>query len=368
MEGIALHRRIGRIVVMAGLGFAATARAGDASRRAFFEEHAPSVVMITAVQSPSQGAVNRTLDLLDPFPIWSIPFDALRLGLYPVQLLLAGPIKAGGSGVIIDAEGHVLTNHHVIVDCDVIWVTLHDRRVLEAELVGSDRSEDYALLKIKPQNGLKLRPAKLGESADLQQGDRCYAIGSPLRLHQTFTAGQISGRKRRSVGTFQDYLQMDLTIGSGSSGGPLFNAKGEVIGLTTLMYSTIENTGGVTMAVPIDNIKEGLDDLKKAGKVTRGFIGVHIKDCTSRVVKKFNLKVTSGACIWEFDCPIWRTNPARRAGLRPGDVVTRWGDRPISEAHDLARAVLNAKPGGRVVVTYARGDKKATATVVVGKR
>jgi S1-C subfamily serine protease len=345
-------------------------RAPDPSRRDFFRRHAPSVVMITAVQTPAKGAVNRTRDLLRPWPVWSIPLDALQLALYPVRVLLLGPIKAGGSGVIIDDDGHVLTNHHVIEDANVLWVTLHDRRVVRATLVGSDADEDFALLRMQVEEGIQVRPAKLGRSADVRPGDRVYAIGSPLRLHQTFSAGQISGIERREqeLGPFQDYLQMDLTIGAGSSGGPLFNANGEVVGLTTLMFATLEETGGVTMAVPIDNIREGLGQLKKEGAVTRGFLGAHIKDCTPRVAKKFGLQARAGACIWELEDGFLKGSPARRAGLRPGDVIVQWGKAKIDRAHTLARAVLNTKPGTRVAVTYVRGERRESTTVTVKER
>jgi serine protease Do len=350
------------------LSLAALGRAAEFDPQAAYDKCAPSVVMITAVQTVPYGFTDRAVDLLDPFPLLDTPSDLVRFVLYPVRLLVVGPVKAGGSGFIIDAEGHVITNQHVIADANLFWATLHDERLVAATLVGSDETEDYALLKLELKKGEKVAPAALGDSDALRLGETVFAIGSPLRLRQSLTVGVVAGLHRRMVGPFQDFVQTDLTIGSGSSGGPLFNARGEVAGMTTLMHAVLEQTGNVTFSVPINTVKEGLPQLKKEGAVTRGFIGVHLKDVTPRVIEEFDLKVKSGACCWDVGTPLWRNSPAADAGLRDGDVIVRWDGAEVDRARTLARKVLTAEPGTTVRVTYVRGESERTCKLTVAER
>jgi len=357
------------VVLVFGVSSRATGAEKELGPRALYEKCSPSVVMVTAVETVPRGLANRTLDLLNPFPILDIPGDVLSFVFYPLFALVNGPMKMGGSGVIIDKEGHFLTNHHVIEGCNVFWATLSDRRVIRARLIGSDKDEDYALLKLELKKSDKIVPAKLGDSAALRQGDRVAAIGSPLRLWQSLSTGVVAGIDRRVAGPFQDYIQTDLTIGQGSSGGPLFNARGEVVGITSLMIATVESTGSVTFSIPINSVKEGLDRLKKDGKLERGFMGVHIKDVTPRVAKKFKLSAKAGACVYELTLPRGMfLSPARAAGLLPGDVIIRYGNTDIDRARTLARAVLNTKPATAVVVTLYRGKTLLRRTVKIGRR
>ena len=357
----------GRLIVL--LLIASPCAARDLGPRALYEKCAPSVVMVTAVETVPHGLANRTLDLLNPFPVWEIPGDVLSFAFYPLFAAVNGPLKMGGSGVIIDAEGHFLTNHHVIELGNVFWATLHDRRVVRATLIGSDKAEDYALLKLDLKNGEKVVPAALGDSAALRQGDRIAAIGSPLRLWQSLSTGVVAGVERRVTGQFQDYIQTDLTIGQGSSGGPLFNARGEVVGITSLMHAVVEETGGVTFSIPINSVKEGLERLKKDGKLARGFLGAHLKDVTPRVTKKFKLTAKSGACVYKLTLTAdFLRSPAEAAGLQPGDVVIQYGKTKIDRARTLARAVLNTKPATDVVVTFLRGKEQLRRTLKIRRR
>ena len=357
------------VVLVFGVSPRAAGAGKELGPRALYEKCSPSVVMVTAVETVPRGLANRTLDLLNPFPIQDIPGDVLSFVFYPLFVLVNGPIKMGGSGVIIDNEGHFLTNHHVIKGGNVFWATLSDRRVIRARLIGSDKDEDYALLKLELKKGDKIVPAKLGDSAALRHGDRVAAIGSPLRLWQSLSSGVVAGVDRRVTGPFQDFIQTDLTTGQGSSGGPLFNARGEVVGITSLMMATVESTGSVTFSIPINSVKEGLGRLKKDGKVERGFMGVHIKDVTPRVAKKFKLVVKSGACVYELTLlPDMLRGPAREAGLLPGDVIIRYGHAEIDRARTLARAVLNTKPATAVVVMFYRDKTLLRRTVKIGRR
>jgi len=329
---------------------------------------APSVVMVTATETVPRGLLNRTRDLLDPFPIWETPGDVLDFVTYPLVALMAGPLKAGGSGVIIDAEGHFLTNHHVIAEADVFWATLHDRRVIRARLVGSDEEEDYALLRLELDEGETVTPAALGDSDALRPGDRVFAIGSPLRFRNTLSTGVVSATERRLDGPFQDFIQTDITIAHGSSGGPLFNARGDVVGLTALIYTAFEPTGVITFSVPINAVKDGLGQLRESGAVVRGYIGAHVRDVTPRVVEEHDLKVTAGAWVEEVGLFPFRATPAHDAGLRDGDVIVEFGEVEIDRAHTLARAVLNTKPGSEVTVVYRRGDARETTILTVAER
>jgi serine protease Do len=350
-------------VVVCCILCAAAASAGELSPEALFTRCAPSVVMVTAVETVPHGLANRTRDLLNPFPVWEIPGDVLRFAFYPLMVVVRGPRKAGGSGVIISDDGLLLTNHHVIEDSDVFWITLHDRRVIAAELIGSDPAEDYALLKLKLEAGETVAPAALGDASRLQPGSRVYAIGSPLRLRQSFSRGIVAAMYRRVHGPFQDYIQTDLTIGSGSSGGPLFNARGELVGLTSLMYAVMERTGGVTFSVPINSIQEGLPRLKADRRVVRGYLGVLLRDCTPRMIREHKLRRTVGACVDE----VALQSPARKAGLQPGDVIVKYGDLMIKDARTLARAALNTRPGTVVPVMLFRGRTLALCQVEIGK-
>jgi serine protease Do len=330
-----------------------------------FKKCAPSVVTVTAVETVPQGFANRTIDLLNPLPLLDTPGDALSFVLYPLFVLMNGPSKAGGSGTIISHDGLVLTNHHVIEDCDVFWVTLNDRRLIEAELIGSDAAEDYALLKLKLGKEETVTPAKLGDSSKLEPGAPVYAIGSPLGLRQTFSKGMVAAMHRRINGPFQDYIQTDLTIGAGSSGGALFNARGEVVGVTTLMFAVMEQTGGVTCSIPINSVKEGLDRLKKDKRVDRGHLGVLLRDCTPRLIKEHDLKRTVGACVEEVS---FGPCPARQAGLQTGDVIVKYGDLIVKDARTLARTVLNTKPGTIVQIEFFRGNTYARRTIKIALR
>ncbi len=363
-------------VVLAMLLLSADALAAepaeDLEPDALYDKCAPSVVMVTTVETIPYGFGRRTLRLLKPFPILEIPGNVISFATYPLLILVSGgPLKYGGSGVVIDEKGHFLTNHHVIKPGNVYWATMSDRRLIRAKFIGSDEHEDYALLKLELKEGEKVVPATLGDSSTLRAGDRVAAIGSPLRLHQTVSAGIVAGLDRRDLGgPFQDYIQTDLTIGQGSSGGPLFNGRGEVIGITTAMIGgAFQPAGGVTFSVPIDSVEEGLGQLKKHGKVTRGFLGVHIKDVTARAAKKFALEAKTGACIWEFSPPRAALfSPAANAGLEPGDVIVRYGALEIDRARTLARAVLTTEPGTTVTVTFVRGKTLHRRQVTIDRR
>lgn len=355
------------------LALALPASSAELSPAELYEKCAPSVVMVTAVETVPRGIANRTVDLINPFPLIDTPGDALRLAFYPFRVLIFGPVKAGGSGVIIDREGHLITNHHVVEGADIFWATLHDRRVVQATLLGSDAEEDYALLKLELDPGETVSPAALGSSSALRPGDAVYAIGSPLRHQQTFSRGVVAGLDRRLDGRFQDFVQTDLTIGAGSSGGPLFNAAGEVVGLTSMMYAVLERTGDITFSIPIDSVREGLGQLREQGRVVRGFVGVHVCDVTPRTAKEFRIDARAGALVVAVESRFKPLRlalqcPAGDAGIERGDVIVKYGDLSIDRARTLARAVLTTKPGTEVPVEFWRGKELLRRTIRVEER
>ena len=374
---------------------AAVARGAEPPRppdyEKLYQQSVRSVVMVTTVETFGAGVTARTGRLANPFPPMvdaENPFcwlfyplhmaldttgDALDFTLYPLAALLAGAMKGTGSGIIIDDEGHVITNHHVVDMGDVYWAELHDRRLVRAKLIGSDEDEDYALLKLELKKGEKVVPAKLGDSSRLRVGQPVFAIGSPVGLRHTLSTGLVSGLERRLFGEFQEYIQTDLTVGCGSSGGPLFNLAGEVVGINTLIITRMEITSGITLSIPINNIQEGLGRLKEKGEVVRGFLGVHVKDVTPRVTEKLKLTARSGACIYRVNKfrGFFRT-PAGKAGLQEGDVVIAYKtpkqELRIDRARTLARAVLNTAPGTDVTLAYVRGKATRQCTLKIGER
>ncbi len=335
-----------------------------------YKRCSPSVVTVTAAETVPRGFLNRTVDLLDPFPIIGIPGNVLRFVAYPLIVVFNGPLKSGGSGVIIDDSGRFVTNYHVIKGSDVFWATLADGSVIRARVVASDKTEDIALLKMDLKEGRKVCPAALGTSEALVPGELVAAIGSPLGFKDTLSTGVVAGIDRRVIGPFQDFIQTDLTIGAGSSGGPLFNARGEVVGLTSLMYATVERTGGLTFSIPVDAVKDAVRQFETKGKIVRGFIGAHVKTVTPRLAEELKLTAAhkDGACVVEVGAPPWRISPAEEAGLQRGDIIVKYGDTGIGRAHTLARAVLNTPPGTQVKVEFYRGKELLARTVTVTER
>jgi len=338
--------------------------------RQLYDKAAPSVVQVTTVESFPEGLKNRTVDLVTPFPVFRIPVHVLSFVFYPLFAFVNGPLKWSGSGVIIDKEGRFLTNYHVIGGGDIFWATLQDGRIVRCRLIGGSKEEDYALLKMELEKGVEVQPAPLGDSEALRPGDRVFAIGNPLLYKSTLSIGVVAGLDRRVSGPFQDFVQTDLTVGSGSSGGPLFNEKGDVVGLTSRIAVLLDVTSGVSFSVPINAVKDGLPRIEKAGKVTYGFIGAEVKTVTPRLVEKLRLdpERKSGAVITEIGVLVLHASPAAQAGLRKGDVVVSYGGGRIETGHDLARAVLRTAPGTEVPVEFYRGEELLTRTITVTER
>jgi len=264
-----------------------------------------------------------------------------------------------GSGFIVDGEGHILTNAHVVEGADEITVTLADERTLKASVIGTDSKLDLALLRIE-ENG-KLPSVRLGNSDALQVGEWVLAIGNPFGLEQTVTAGIVSAKGRViGAGPYDDFIQTDASINPGNSGGPLFNTKGEVVGINTAI---IAQGQGIGFAIPINVARDVLEQLKKTGHVTRGWLGVSIQVLTAELADSYGLKETDGALITE----VFADSPAEKAGLKRGDIITAFNDAPIRHVRDLPRLVAATEVGGKASVTVLRKGKKQVIPVTVGQ-
>ena len=258
------------------------------------------------------------------------------------------PVKSLGSGFIISNDGYILTNNHVVEDADEIKITLSDKKVYDARLIGRDEKTDLAVLKINADHDLPF--VKLGDSSKLKVGDWLIAIGNPFGLARTVTAGIVSARGRViGSGPYDDFIQTDASINPGNSGGPLFNVEGEVVGINTAIVASGQ---GIGFAIPVNMAKDLLPQLK-TGKVSRGRLGVHIQEVTPELAASFGLDKKQGAVISE----VVKDSPAERAGLKVGDIILKVDGKAVEEMHLLPRMIAAKKPGTRVDLKVLRLGK-----------
>jgi len=273
------------------------------------------------------------------------------------------PPRAGlGSGFIISQDGYILTNAHVVADFDDVNVRLADaKREFKAKVVGVDKRSDVALLKVDAQG---LPTAKLGDSRKLEPGDWVAAIGSPFGFANTITAGIISAKGRSlPEEMYVPFIQTDVAVNPGNSGGPLLNLQGEVIGINSLIYSGTGGYMGVSFAIPIEVALDVSRQLKDEGRVTRGRLGIAIQPVTKELARSFKLDEANGAIIINLE----KGGPAERAGARIGDVVLEWNGEAIDEPNELPRRVASTKPGSLAHMVIWREGKRQTIALRVGE-
>lgn len=251
-----------------------------------------------------------------------------------------------GSGFVISADGYILTNAHVVEGADEVYVTLTDKREYKAKIIGSDKRSDVALVKIEGSNLPRLT---FGDSNKLRVGEWVIAIGSPFGLDNTVTAGIISA-KARDTGDYLPLIQTDVAVNPGNSGGPLINMRGEVIGINSQIYSRSGGYMGISFAVPIDEAMRVSEQLKTAGRVTRGRIGVQIGEVTKDVADSLGLPKANGALVQRVESG----GPAEKGGIEAGDIIVKFNGAAIEKSSDLPRMVGNTKPGARSTVTVWR--------------
>lgn len=265
-----------------------------------------------------------------------------------------------GSGFIISSDGYVLTNNHVVADADEIIVRLSDRSELQAKLVGTDPRTDVALLKVE---GKDLPIVKLGDSEKLKVGEWVLAIGSPFGFDHSVTKGIVSAKGRTLPNdTYVPFIQTDVAINPGNSGGPLFNMKGEVVGINSQIFTRSGGFMGLSFAIPIDVALDVSNQLKKDGKVNRGWLGVVIQEVNKDLAESFGLDKPAGALVAQ----VLEDGPAAKGGLQVGDVILSMNGQPIVMSADLPHLVGSLKDGAKAKLEIIRNGKRQNLDITVG--
>ena len=311
---------------------------------------APAVVNIYAARVVTEQ--------VNPFPFG--PFGELFGNILPEYRQRIQ--RSLGSGVIVDEQGHIVTNYHVIANAAAIRVQLADGRIAVPRIVGVDRDTDLAVLQIKLPN---LPVIHFGRSDQVQVGDVVLAIGNPLGLSQTVTNGIVSatGRAGLGISTFEDFIQTDAPINFGNSGGALVNSNGDLIGINTAIVAKSLGVDGIGFAIPVDMVRGVLRDIIKYGKVIRGWIGILPEDITDGQAHRAGL-AHGGVVI----ANLYAGSPAQQAGLRPGDLLLDIDKTPVKSADDAEVSIARMKPGSTLTVHVLRGSKTLELTVHVKER
>lgn len=344
---------------------AAPARQGQVSGLPDFtrlvKEEGPAVVNIsTLITAPERGPMPGLPQMpggqeSDPF------FDFFRRFMDPEEAPPTGPSQSLGSGFIISADGFILTNAHVVANAAEITVRMTDEKEYRARLIGSDKLTDIALLKVDAKG---LPTVRLGNVDKVQVGEWVAAIGSPFGFDNSVTAGIVSAIGRSlPTENYVPFIQTDVAVNPGNSGGPLFDLNGNVIGINSQIYSQTGGYMGLSFAIPINVALDVANQLREHGKVTRGRLGVAIQSITPELARSFNLPDNNGALVASVE----GGSPAERAGLMTGDVVLQYNGEPIKNANELPRLVAASKPGSQATLDIWRKGRKMRVNVTVGE-
>jgi serine protease Do len=334
------------VLPVASVGSGATVTLPDFSQ--LVERLSPSIVNISTVSEEAEDQLQRRRDR-DPFDFF----------------YHFGPRRSLGSGFVLDTSGYIITNHHVVDEASEIVVRLDDEKEYKAEIVGGDAKTDIAVIKINDAPGLV--PVALGDSDELRVGEWVVAVGSPFGLDHTVTAGIVSakGRKinRPDQSPYDDFIQTDAAINPGNSGGPLVNLKGQVVGINTAIYSRSGGNIGIGFAIPINLARQIVPQLKEAGYVTRGWLGVLIQPVDEDIAKSLDLPEAQGALV----AKVFPDSPAAAAGVEIGDVIIDFDGQQIRKSNDLPSIVASTPVGKAVKITLIRAGNKKTLDVTVAK-
>lgn len=323
------------------------------------QRYGPAVVNITVTQKTRPTRFNpNQLNQDDPFfqffKGFPAPFNVPRGGGAQI-------VRGLGSGFIVSADGYILTNAHVVDKATEVTVKLTDRREFRAKVIGVDKKSDIAVIKIAAKN---LPVVTIGNADKVQVGEWVLAIGSPFGFENSVTSGIVSAKSRSLPDeNYTPFIQTDVPVNPGNSGGPLFNMNGEVIGINSQIFSETGGYQGLSFAIPINIAIRVKDDLIAHGKVTRGRLGVTIQDVNQQLANSFGLSRPMGALVSE----VAKDGPASSAGLKPGDVIIKINDRSIDRSADLPEAVAELKPGSHAQVEVWRQGKPVNLSVTIGE-
>jgi len=317
------------------------------------DRNGPAVVNISVVQDTVATSDAPQMQPGDPlfefFRRFGVPMPQERT-----------PARGMGSGFIISADGMILTNAHVVASAKEVTVKLTDKREFRAKVLGVDKATDVALIKIEAAN---LPTVRMGSSSDLRVGEWVAAIGSPYGFENTITSGIVSAKWRSLPdGAYVPFIQTDVAVNPGNSGGPLFNMKGEVIGINSQIYSRTGGYQGLSFAIPIEVAVKVKDQLQRYGKVTRGHLGVTIQELNQSLAESFGLKRADGALV----TAIAPNSPAQKAGVQAGDVIIGFNGKRIASSAEVPLAVADVRPGESAQLKVWRKGKEENLSVVVG--
>jgi serine protease Do len=317
-----------------------------------YEKQGPAVVSIDVTQTVRR---QRVPDLSEDDPFYEF---FRRFGQIPRRAPERDfDAQSTGSGFILSADGYIATNAHVVDDASEVTVRLSDRREFKAKVIGSDKRSDIALLKIEAKD---LPKVTIGDPDKLKVGEWVVAIGKPFGLENTMTAGIVSAKGRDlPQENLVPFIQTDVAINPGNSGGPLFNMRGEVVGINSLIYSRTGGFMGLAFAVPIDIAMNTVKQLQEKGRVTRGRIGVQIQEVTKEAADAFGMKQAAGALVNSVE----KDGPAAKAGVESGDIIVKVDNREVRTSNDLPRIITAVRPGAKIVLTVWR--KGATKDIAV---
>jgi len=310
------------------------------------EQNMPAVVIVNATRSTNP--INNSNQFQTPPGMPDEFNDLFKKFFDERQNQPRKSQPSSGSGFILSSDGYIMTNHHVVVGANKITILTNDKTSYDAELIGSDKRSDLALLKINAKN---LPVVKIASQDNVRLGEWVLAIGSPFGFNQTVTAGIVSGKQRKLAGdNYVPYIQTDVAINPGNSGGPLFNLSGEVIGVNAQIYSRTGGFMGVSFAIPSDTVNDVYYQLKTKGKVSRGWLGVYIQEIDDKLAKTFGLDKAKGALVSK----ILPNSPAEKARFKQGDVILKFNNTDINKSTDLPLVVGQSKVGKSFQVQILR--------------
>jgi serine protease Do len=339
-----------RLVSLAALALVAVAPFAVAREAAPLWSERPGAAPITTAPAPAWVEIARV-----------VKPAVVNVSVRGAKKEMRRTARGLGSGFVINADGYVITNNHVVDEAADIRVKFADGRDLPGKVIGRDPKTDLALLKVEAK-GLPVIP--VGDSSGLEVGEPVMAVGNPFGLEQTVTTGIVSATGRSiGAGPYDDFIQTDASINPGNSGGPLINARGEVVGVNTAIASGTGGSVGIGFAIPTNMVKPIVTQLASTGRVVRGWLGVSIQPMTPELAKTFGVSETSGALVSD----VTESSPAQKAGLKQGDVIVRYDGRPVGRIGDLPRAVAETPVGRTVPLEVLRDGQKMTLSVTVAQ-